>query len=135
VLAFALQPACENVLRFFGDDIHPGDVILHNDVFSGGNQNNDVAVFKPIFHGRSWLRGRPARATRPTSRRRARLQPGGARGLAGGPAHSGGEDRRAWQAAARRLNLIFANIRLKIVEEDIRAQIGGCTVGERGFKR
>ena len=51
VLAFALQPACEQVIRFFGDDIHPGDVILHNDVFSGGNQNNDVAVFKPIFHG------------------------------------------------------------------------------------
>ena len=45
VLAFALQPACENVVRFFGDDIHPGDVILHNDVFSGGNQNNVVAVF------------------------------------------------------------------------------------------
>src|SRR3990172_5305025 len=52
VLAFALQPACENVVRFFGDDIHPGDVILHNDVFSGGNQNNDVAVFKPVFDGR-----------------------------------------------------------------------------------
>ena len=30
---------------------HPGDVILHNDVFSGGNQNNDVAVFRPVFHG------------------------------------------------------------------------------------
>jgi N-methylhydantoinase B len=30
--------------------------------------------------------------------------------------------------------LIFANIRLKIVEEDIRAQIGGATVGERGVK-
>lgn len=53
VLAFALQPACENVVRFFGDDIHPGDVILHNDVFSGGNQNNDVAVFKPIFDGKT----------------------------------------------------------------------------------
>src|SRR5207253_1391597 len=55
VLAFALQPACENVVRFFGDDIHPGDVILHNDVFSGGNQNNDVAVFKPIFHGETLI--------------------------------------------------------------------------------
>ena len=47
VLAFALQPSLEHVIRFFGDDIAPGDVILHNDVFSGGNQNNDVAVFKP----------------------------------------------------------------------------------------
>ncbi|MDP6816363.1 MAG: hydantoinase B/oxoprolinase family protein, partial [Alphaproteobacteria bacterium] len=50
VLAFALQPACRHVIRYFGDDIRDGDVILHNDVFSGGNQNNDVAVFKPIFH-------------------------------------------------------------------------------------
>src|SRR5574340_249392 len=49
VLAFALQPACEHVAAFFGDDIHEGDVILHNDVFSGGNQNNDVAVFRPVF--------------------------------------------------------------------------------------
>src|SRR5699024_2839058 len=36
VLAFALQPACEHLVKFFGDDIHEGDVILHNDVFSGG---------------------------------------------------------------------------------------------------
>jgi N-methylhydantoinase B len=51
VLAFALQPCCKEVIRFFGDDIHPGDVILHNDVFSGGNQNNDVAAFRPVFYG------------------------------------------------------------------------------------
>ncbi|MYK57969.1 MAG: hydantoinase B/oxoprolinase family protein, partial [Rhodospirillaceae bacterium] len=50
VLAFALQPVCKRIIAFFGDDIHPGDVILHNDVFSGGNQNNDVAAFRPIFH-------------------------------------------------------------------------------------
>lgn len=29
-------------------------------------------------------------------------------------------------------NLIFSNIRFSIVEEDIRAQMGGCVVGERG---
>ena len=28
---------------------------VHNDVFTGGNQNNDVAVFKPIFAGRRLL--------------------------------------------------------------------------------
>ncbi len=49
VLAFALQPVCEKIIEFFGDEIYPGDVILHNDVFSGGNQNADVAVFRPIF--------------------------------------------------------------------------------------
>jgi len=47
ILAFALQPACRAVIDAFDGDVHPGDVFLHNDVFSGGNQNNDVAVFKP----------------------------------------------------------------------------------------
>ena len=50
VLAFAIQPACQYIVDYFGDDLSPGDVILHNDVFTGGNQNADVAVFKPIFH-------------------------------------------------------------------------------------
>jgi len=50
ILAFSLAPVCKYLLEFFGDDIHEGDVIFHNDVFSMGNQNNDVAVFKPIFH-------------------------------------------------------------------------------------
>ena len=52
VLAFALQPVCRKIIDYFGEDIHPGDVILHNDVFTGGNQNADVAVFKPVFHNR-----------------------------------------------------------------------------------
>ncbi len=134
VLAFALQPACENIVRFFGDDIHPGDVILHNDVFSGGNQNNDVAVFKPIFDGKllvAWAACKGHQA-----------DIGGAV-----PGGYNPDAREVWQEALRipavkvvergKLrrdvwNLIFANIRLKIVEEDIKAQIGGCTVGERG---
>lgn len=135
VLAFALQPACEHVLRFFGDDIHPGDVILHNDVFSGGNQNNDVAVFKPIFHGAKLVAWAACK---------------GHQADIGGAVRGGynPEAREVWQEALRipavkiyergKLrrdvwNLIFANIRLKIVEEDIKAQVGGCTVGERGY--
>lgn len=136
VLAFALQPACEHVIRFFGDDIHPGDVILHNDVFSGGNQNNDVAVFKPVFHGRKLVAWAACK---------------GHQADIGGAVQGGynPEAREVWQEALRipavkivergKLrrdvwNLIFANIRLKIVEEDIKAQIGGATVGERGVK-
>lgn len=135
VLAFALQPACEAVIRFFGEDIHPGDVILHNDVFSGGNQNNDVAVFKPIFHGSTLVAWAACK---------------GHQADIGGATRGGynPEAREVWQEALRIpavkvidrgvlrrdvWNLIFANIRLKIVEEDIKAQIGGCTVGERGY--
>ncbi|MCC6211844.1 MAG: hydantoinase B/oxoprolinase family protein [Burkholderiales bacterium] len=136
VLAFALQPACENVIRFFGDDVHPGDVILHNDVFSGGNQNNDVAVFKPVFAGGRLLAWAACK---------------GHQADIGGAVQGGynPEAREVWQEALRipavkivergRLrrdvwNLIFANIRLGIVEEDIKAQIGGATVGERGLQ-
>src|SRR5262245_58334939 len=50
ILAFSLAPVCKHIVATYGDDIHDGDVILHNDVFSYGNQNNDVAVYKPIFH-------------------------------------------------------------------------------------
>lgn len=33
----------------FKDDIHPGDVILINDPYSGGTHLNDVAVIYPVF--------------------------------------------------------------------------------------
>ena len=49
ILSFSLGPVCKYLLEYFGDEIYEGDVIFHNDVFSMGNQNNDVAVFKPIF--------------------------------------------------------------------------------------
>src|SRR3974390_2215607 len=42
ILAFSLAPVCKYIIQYFGDDIHPGDVIFHNDVFSFGNQNNNV---------------------------------------------------------------------------------------------
>ena len=135
VLAFALQPACKEIIRFFGDDIHPGDVILHNDVFSGGNQNNDVAAFRPVFYEGTLV------AWAATKGHQADI----------GGAVSGGynpEAREVWQEALRIpplkvyergelrrdvWRMVFANIRYQIVEEDIRAQIGGTTVGERGI--
>jgi N-methylhydantoinase B len=133
VLAFALQPVCRKIIEYFGDDIHPGDVILHNDVFTGGNQNADVATFKPVFHNGelfAWaaVKGHQADI-------------GGA--VAGGYNPNA---REIWQEALRITpvkvfekgkirrdvwDLIFANIRYPIVEEDIKAQIGGCAVGER----
>ncbi|MBN2123041.1 MAG: hydantoinase B/oxoprolinase family protein [Deltaproteobacteria bacterium] len=136
ILAFAIQPVCERIVRYFGEDIHPGDVIIHNDVFTGGNQNADVAIFKPIFHQgtlAAWAACKGHQA-----------DIGGA--VAGG---YNPEAREVWQEALRitpvkiyekgRLrrdvwDLIFANIRYDIVEEDIKAEIGGCVVGERGVK-
>jgi len=33
----------------FGDDIHPGDMFLHNDPYTGGTHLNDVALLMPLF--------------------------------------------------------------------------------------
>jgi len=135
ILAFSLAPVCKYILEYFGDDLHPGDVIFHNDVFSMGNQNNDVAVYKPIFHQGvlvAWAACKGHQADI-------------------GGAVQGGYNPQAtevWQEALRippvkvyekgKLrrdvwDLIFANIRLDIVEEDMRAEIGSCVVGERGI--
>ncbi|MFO1219716.1 MAG: hydantoinase B/oxoprolinase family protein [Burkholderiaceae bacterium] len=135
VLAFALQPACEHVIRYFGDDVHDGDVILHNDVFSGGNQNNDVAVFKPVFHRGKLVAWAACK---------------GHQADIGGAVRGGYNPnaREVWQEALRipplkivergKLrrdvwDMVFANVRLSVVAEDIKAQIGGCRVGERGY--
>lgn len=133
ILSFSLGPVCEHIIRYFGGEIYPGDVIFHNDVFSMGNQNNDVAVYKPIFH-RDRLVGWAA-----CKGHQADI--GGA--VAGGYNPNATE---VWQEALRippvkvyergKLrrdvwDLIFANIRFDMVQEDMKAQIGSCTVGER----
>ena len=133
ILAFSLAPVCKYIRRYFGDDLHPGDVIFHNDVFSLGNQNNDVAAYKPVFHG--------DRLVGWTAVKGHQADIGGA--VAGGYNPNAVE---VWQEALRippvkviergRLrkdvwDLIFANIRFEIVQQDMKAEIGACTVGER----
>ena len=135
VLAFALQPVCKEIIAFFGDDLHPGDVILHNDVFSGGNQNNDVAAFRPIFIDNELVAWAACKGHQ--------ADIGGA--VAGG---YNPDAREVWQEALRIpplkvvergrrredvWRMVFANIRYPIVEQDIEAQIGGTAVGERGI--
>lgn len=135
ILSFSLGPVCEYIVNYFGEEIYPGDVIFHNDVFSMGNQNNDVAVYKPIFYKdklTAWAAAKGHQADV-------------------GGAVAGGYNPRAtevWQETLRippvkvyekgKLrkdvwNLIFANIRFDIVAADMRAQIGSCVVGERGI--
>jgi len=124
---------CKYLVEYFGDDIHEGDVIFHNDVFSMGNQNNDVAVYKPIFHQGDLVAWSAVK---------------GHQADIGGNVPGGYNPRatEVWQEALRippvkvydrgvlRKDvwaLIFANIRLEIVQHDMRAQMGACTVGER----
>jgi len=137
ILAFSLQPVCKYIIDYYGDDIHEGDVIFHNDVFSMGNQNNDVAVYKPIFWEGELVAWSAVK---------------GHQADIGGNVQGGynPEATEVWQETLRITPLkvyekgvlrkdvwdfIFANIRLDIVAEDMRAEIGSCVVGERGIHK
>ncbi|WP_320669786.1 hydantoinase B/oxoprolinase family protein [Patulibacter defluvii] len=133
IIANGAQPPLQQIIEYFAGEIHDGDVILHNDVYSGGNQNADVGVFVPIF----WHDELVAWAA----------SKGHVADIGGMTA--GGYDPRAreiWQEAFRipplKLHdrgelrrdvwdLVRANIRLEIVAEDIKAMIGACTIGRR----
>src|SRR3990172_11836442 len=135
ILAFAVAPSMIRIKEYYKGDIHPGDIIMHNDPFTGGNQPADVKVVKPVFYeGRlvAWaiINGHHADV--------------------GGAVASGYNPnaREIWQEAIRITavkiydkgvlrkdvwDLIFANITYEMVEHDILAAIGGCVVGEREF--
>ncbi len=136
ILSFSLSPVCQHIAERFAGEIYPGDVFFHNDVFSLGNQNNDVAAFKPIFVDDVLV------AWAATKGHQADI--GG--NVRGGYNPNATE---VWQEALRIpavkvyergkqrrdvWDLIFANVRLPIVEQDMIAEIGACTVGERRLK-
>ena len=47
---FAVPYSTAEVVRAFGDDIHEGDIFLHNDPYTGGTHLNDVLMLYPVFH-------------------------------------------------------------------------------------
>ncbi|WP_256388055.1 hydantoinase B/oxoprolinase family protein [Paracoccus sp. SY] len=47
----ALPWAVKAVEDRFGDDIHPGDVVILNDPYAGGSHLPDVTIFVPVFAG------------------------------------------------------------------------------------
>lgn len=46
----SLIPAMKCVAAYFGDDLHPGDVILHNDPAYMGSHMIDTCMYKPVFY-------------------------------------------------------------------------------------
>jgi N-methylhydantoinase B len=133
ILSFSLSPVCAHIAEKFAGNVYPGDVFLHNDVFSLGNQNNDVAAFKPIFVGDELVGWAATKGHQADigGNVRGGYNPNATEVWQEGlriPAvkvYERGELRRdVW-------DLIFANVRLDIVQEDMRAEIGACTVGER----
>lgn len=133
IIAFGAQPPLEHIIAYFADDILDGDVIIHNDVYSGGNQNADVGIYVPIFYDGdlvAWtaskghvadIGGATAGGYNPAStevwQEALRIPPI--------KLYEGGRQRRdVW-------DLLAANIRLDVVMEDIKSMIGACTVGKR----
>ena len=46
----AMPKIVKNVIRLLGDDIHDGDIIVHNDPYGGATHSPDLAIVVPIFH-------------------------------------------------------------------------------------
>jgi len=45
----AMSKIVKNVLAMLGDDIHEGDVIVHNDPYRGATHSPDLAIILPVF--------------------------------------------------------------------------------------
>jgi N-methylhydantoinase B len=133
IIAFGAGPSLHAIMGAFGDDIHDGDVFIHNDVFSGGNQLADVGIYQPVFYDGALVAWTAAKG---------HVADIGGMTLGGyDPAF-----REVWQEAFRipplKLHdrgvprddvgaLVRANTRLEIVWEDIQSMIGACTIGKR----
>ena len=46
----SMPDAVRAVVKAFGDDVHPGDVYIHNDPYFGGSHLPDVNVVRPAFN-------------------------------------------------------------------------------------
>ena len=56
-LLASMAPALQAALAKWGDDIHPGDVLLSNHPYMGACQTNDINMFVPVFDGSEKLIG------------------------------------------------------------------------------
>jgi N-methylhydantoinase B len=136
VLGYATAPGMRAIARAFAGNVQEGDVVLHNDPFTGGNQLSDWKVAKPVFHEGEhfgWVVIAAHQAD--------------VGGAVPGSYNPNATD--LWQEGLRITPLklyeggrrrddvwdfVFGNVRLEVVAEDVGAMIGSCTVGERELK-
>jgi N-methylhydantoinase B len=132
----SLMPAMKAVAAYFGDDIHEGDLILHNDPAFGGSHAIDTCMYKPVFY-----KGKLVYWT---------VCKGHLTDI-GGPVPAGYNPNakeiyaeclrippiKIWDRGKPRhdiLNMIFTNMRARRDQEgDFNALIGACQVGERNL--
>lgn len=131
-----LMPAMKAVAAYFGDDIHEGDVIYHNDPVMMGSHILDCCMYKPVFHqGKlvfwSVCKGHVTDIGGPVP---AGYNPGAteiyAEGLRIPPV-------KLWERGQPRqdvINFLLANVRSRRDwEGDLRAQYGAVSIGERNL--
>jgi N-methylhydantoinase B len=132
----SLVPAMKAVAAYFGDDIHEGDLILHNDPAWGGSHAIDTCMYKPVFHEGKLVYWTVCK---------------GHLTDIGGPVPAGYNPNakeiyaeclrippvKIWDRGKPRhdvLNLILTNMRARRDQEgDFNALIGACQVGERNL--
>lgn len=132
----SLIPAMKAVAAFFGDDIHEGDLLLHNDPAYSGSHIIDVCMYKPVFYQGQlvfWTvcKGHLTDVGGPVP---AGYNPNAkeiyAEGLRIPPV-------KVWDRGKSRydvFNLLFCNMRARRDQEgDFNALIGACQVGERNL--
>ena len=134
----SLIPAMKAVQAYFGDDIHEGDLILHNDPAYMGSHGIDVCMYKPVFYHGTLVYWTVCK---------------GHLTDIGGPVPAGYNPDakeiyaeclrippvKIWDKGTPRtdvLNLILTNMRARKDQEgDFNALIGACQVGERNLVR
>lgn len=132
----AIPDAYEVISSLYGDDLHPGDVIILNDPYMGGMHLPDIFMFKPVFH-EDELQGFAVSITHHTD--------------VGGrvPGSNASDSTEIFQEGLRipptklyirgernetLFNLIERNVRVpNLVIGDLHAQYSACVVGEREF--
>jgi N-methylhydantoinase B len=132
----SLIPAMKCVAAYFGDDIHEGDIILHNDPAYQGSHIIDVCMYKPVFYKGELMfwtvcKGHVTDIGGPVP---AGYNPDAkeiyAEGLRIPPV-------KIWDRGKRRedvINLLLTNMRARRDQEgDLNAQLGACQVGERNL--
>lgn len=132
----SLMPAMKAVAEYYGDDIHEGDVIYHNDPVMMGSHILDCCMYKPVFYKGElvfWTvcKGHVTDIGGPVP---AGYNPDAkeiyAEGLRIPPI-------KLWEKGVKRhdvINLLHSNMRSRRNQEgDLNAQYGACAVGERNM--
>jgi N-methylhydantoinase B len=132
----SLMPAMKAVADYFGDDIHEGDLILHNDPDYMGSHIIDMCFYKPVFYKGEhvfWTvcKGHLTDIGGPVP---AGYNPDAkeifAEGLRVPPI-------KLWDKGVPRkdiLNMVLMNMRARRDQEgDFNALIGACRLGERNL--